>query len=116
MEGGFNPCFSGYLCSGDPLKSLLLLVLFVSILVFLDTSVPGLLDFLQSGRIRLFQSLFFWIPLFRELLAWPFAILLKHVSILVFLDTSVPGLTRYAKEEERERVSILVFLDTSVPG
>ena len=37
----FNPCFSGYLCSGAALARPENVKLLVSILVFLDTSVPG---------------------------------------------------------------------------
>ena len=62
----------------------------VSILVFLDTSVPGL----PNRQPSEFHVL---------------------VSILVFLDTSVPG-HHEAKIYKGSRVSILVFLDTSVPG
>ena len=113
-NGGFNPCFSGYLCSGNcrilPLPSSLM----VSILVFLDTSVPGSRSAYELATMLWFQSLFFWIPLFRvpshqhhlsrlefqSLFFWIplFRVLLIRfgsmccgVSILVFLDTSVPG-------------------------
>ena len=37
----FNPCFSGYLCSGLALELMNVNKVIVSILVFLDTSVPG---------------------------------------------------------------------------
>ena len=62
----FNPCFSGYLCSGNGRCMSFISYMYVSILVFLDTSVPGWI----VGPVVLdsigFQSLFFWIPLFRD--------------------------------------------------
>ena len=85
----FNPCFSGYLCSGLRDHVPYIFALAVSILVFLDTSVP---ECIEKG-------------------AFP----PTNVSILVFLDTSVPDdCTRDGWIHIR--VSILVFLDTSVPG
>ena len=86
----FNPCFSGYLCSGN------------------NASRVG-------GLSWEFQSLFFWIPLFRVDLGHDPGEL-TPVSILVFLDTSVPGLLLEADLKKANAVSILVFLDTSVPG
>ena len=63
----------------------------------------------------LFQSLFFWIPLFRD--RWRRCSMLESwVSILVFLDTSVPGGRSQIDFIVSRAVSILVFLDTSVPG
>ena len=62
----FNPCFSGYLCSGSGGNGSIAYAIQVSILVFLDTSVPGMQHGANIFCPSTFQSLFFWIPLFRE--------------------------------------------------
>ena len=87
----------------------------VSILVFLDTSVPGGSVFGVRVRCLSFN------PCFSGYLCSG-AVGLRGlfdsvaVSILVFLDTSVPGVNADNLKEEAAKVSILVFLDTSVPG
>ena len=134
----FNPCFSGYLCSGALCEAISL--------SFLSFN-PCFSGYLCSGSRRVlrrafpfvFQSLFFWIPLFRSSDSSG-SLSINFVSILVFLDTSVPASARPAIGRIKNQfqslffwiplfrsiyrvdisyylgVSILVFLDTSVPG
>ena len=106
----FNPCFSGWR-SESALLWVLDLDIGVSILVFLDDALKAV-SFLNLKVTDEFQSLFFWMTLWKSSSWWKW----RHdpnVSILVFLDDALKA-SLLKDSSIPSDVSILVFLDDAL--